>query len=69
MMITDGQKHQQPVLIYTNDCLSDYFELKTSGIHFIHGPQYTPQGLMVEFTDSQGNYYKILEERSYESDQ
>ena len=58
-----------PVLIYTNDCLSNYFELKTLGIHFIHGPQYTPQGLTVEFTDNWGNYYKILEERFYENDQ
>jgi hypothetical protein len=57
---------QEPVLIYTNDCLSNYFELKTSGIHFISGTQYTPQGLMVEFTDKWGNYYKILEERFYE---
>ena len=58
-----------PVLIYTNDCLSNYFELKTFGIHFIHGPQYTPQGLMVEFKDNWGNCYKILEERFYENDQ
>jgi hypothetical protein len=57
---------REPVLIYTNDCLSNYFELKTLGIHFINGPQYTPQGLMVEFTDDWGNYYKILEERFYE---
>jgi len=60
---------QEPVLIYTDDCLSNYFELKTSGIHFTNGPQYTPQGLMVEFTDNWGNYYKILEERVYEVDQ
>ena len=60
---------QEPVLIYTDDCLSNYFELKTSGIQFISGPQYTPQGLVVEFTDNWGNYYKILEERVYETDQ
>jgi hypothetical protein len=57
---------QEPVLIYTNDCLSGYFELKTLGVHFINGPQYTPRGLMVEFMDNWGNYYKILEERFYE---
>jgi hypothetical protein len=60
---------QGPVLIYTNDCLSNYFDLKTSGVHFVNGPQYTPQGLMVEFTDNWGNCYKILEERFYEDDQ
>jgi len=60
---------QGPVLLYTDDCLSNYFELKTLGIHFINGPQYTQQGLMVEFTDNWGNFYRILEERVYESDQ
>jgi hypothetical protein len=59
----------EPVLIHSDDCLSNYFELKTSGVHFVNEPQYTPQGLMVEFTDDWGNCYKILEERVYETDQ
>lgn len=60
---------REPMLIYTDDCLSDYFELKTSGVHFITEPQYTPRGLMAEFTDKWGNYYKMLEERFYEDNQ
>jgi hypothetical protein len=69
LLLNQSADCQEPVLIYTDDCLSNYFELKTSGIHFINGPQYTPKGLMVEFTDNWGNYYKILEERVYEADQ
>jgi hypothetical protein len=69
MMITEEKKYQQPILIYTNDCLNDYLTLKTSGIHFIDGPCYTPEGLVAEFTDKQGNSYKILERRFYEIDQ
>ena len=69
LLLNPGANCQEHVLIYTNDCLSNYFELKTLGVHFINKPQYTPQGLMVEFTDSWGNYYKILEERFYEGDQ
>jgi hypothetical protein len=69
LLLNPGANCQGTVLIYTNDCLSNYFELKTLGIHFIKGPQYTPQGLMVEFKDDWGNYYKILEERFYENDQ
>ena len=59
---------REPVLIYTNDCLKNYFELKTKDIHFKNEPQYTRQGLMLEFADRWGNYYKILEERFYEND-
>ncbi len=69
LLLNPGANCQGQVVIYTDDCLSNYFELKTSGVHFINGPQYTPQGLMVEFTDNWGNYYKILEERFYEDDQ
>jgi len=69
MMITEEKKYQQPVLIYTYNCLNDYLKLKTSGIHFINGPHFAPQGLMAEFTDNEGNCYKILEKRYYENDQ
>lgn len=68
LLLIPGANCQEPVLIHTNDCLSNYFQLKTLGIHFINGPQYTPQGLMLEFKDNWGNYYKILEERFYEDD-
>ena len=69
LLLNPNADCREPVLIYTNDCLSDYFELKTAGINFINEPLYTPQGLMVEFKDRWGNYYKILEERFYEDNQ
>jgi hypothetical protein len=59
---------QQVVLLYTHDCLNDYFKLKALGLHFTTGPLYTARGLMVEFTDTRGNCYKMLEERYYDND-
>ena len=62
-------EQQEPVLIYTDVCLSNYFELKSSGVQIINAPHYTPLGLVIDFADDWGNFYKILEERRYEDNQ
>jgi hypothetical protein len=69
LLLNPRAEFEGSVVIYSNDCLSNYFELKTLGVHFINEPHYTPEGLAVEFTDNWGNCYKILEERLYEDNQ
>ena len=66
LLLKPGIDKCEPVLIYTDDCLNDYFELKISGIRFNNDPKYIPDGLMAEFADGLGNNYKLLERRKYE---
>jgi predicted enzyme related to lactoylglutathione lyase len=53
------------MVVNTDDCLSDYYHLKSAGIHFYNEPQYTPTGLEAEFMDPSGNRCLLIEERSY----
>jgi predicted enzyme related to lactoylglutathione lyase len=53
------------VILNTDDCLKDYYNMKTAGIDFNDQPKYLPIGLAAEFNDSYGNEYILLEERDY----
>jgi predicted enzyme related to lactoylglutathione lyase len=53
------------IVVNTDDCLNDYYNLKTAGIHFYSEPQYLPIGLGAEFMDPSGNRCLLIEERSY----
>lgn len=68
LLLKPDAKKQAPIVVYSNDCLSDYFNLRAYGTPIIKEPYYTPDGLMIEFTDACGNYYKMLEKRAYEND-
>jgi len=59
---------RSPVVVYSRDCLKDYFNLKLYGINFIKEPHYTVEGLTAEFTDNNGNQFRLLEKRTYEED-
>jgi predicted enzyme related to lactoylglutathione lyase len=54
-----------PIILSTDDCLNDYYSLKTAGVSFYNEPQYSPIGLGAEFSDPTGNRYLLIEERIY----
>ena len=56
---------KQEILVHTDDCLRDYYQLNSAGIHFEKRTQYTENGLEVRFSDEYGNQYKLLEKRDY----
>jgi len=56
----------QKAVIYTADCLKDYYELKKRSVT-TGEPFYTAEGLAVDLTDDWGNKYRLLENRNYEA--
>lgn len=56
---------KQEILVHTDDCLRDYYQLNSAGIQFERKTQYTENGLEVRFSDEYGNQYKLLEKRDY----
>jgi predicted enzyme related to lactoylglutathione lyase len=54
-----------PIILSTDDCLNDYYSLKTAGVSFYNEPEYLPIGLGAEFSDPTGNRYLLIEERIY----
>ena len=54
------------LVIASEDCIKDYFKLKSSGVVFASSPTYIKEGLIAEFVDPFGNEYSLLEERDYQ---
>ena len=65
VMDTNNEYQRSRIIINSNDCLSDYHNLKIAGVNFHSEPHYMPIGLGAEFSDPSGNQYLLLEERSY----
>lgn len=67
VVMTDNEKGyaRGQIIINSNDCLSDYHNLKMAGVVFFNEPHYLPMGLGAEFSDPSGNQYLLIEERSY----
>jgi hypothetical protein len=59
------EEELKEIIINTDDCLRDYLQLGLVGIKFEKKPQYTAYGLEVDFTDDNGNKYRLLEQRNY----
>jgi len=59
-------KNKNLIILNTDSCLKDYYELTKRGLGFITPPSYRPGGLAAEFEDSLGNYYILLEQREYD---
>jgi hypothetical protein len=55
-------------IIYTDDCLRDYYFLRKEGVRFLNEPTYTTGGLAAGFIDFSGNTYMLVEERNYTED-
>ena len=55
-------------IIYTEDCLRDYYFLRKEGVRFLNEPTYTTGGLTADFIDLSGNTYVLIEERNYTED-
>ncbi len=53
------------ITLCTNDCLENYYRLKSKGIIFKKSPVYLSEGLCAVFSDPFGNDYTLLEQRSY----
>jgi catechol 2,3-dioxygenase-like lactoylglutathione lyase family enzyme len=62
---TDERQVRGQIIINSHDCLSDYHNLKMTGVVFNNEPHYLPMGLGAEFSDPSGNQYLLIEERSY----
>lgn len=54
------------IILNTDDCLNDYYRLKTNGVVFFTEPQYSSTGLAAYFSDICGNEFLLLEERNYD---
>lgn len=55
------------IVLNTDDCLRDYYKLKSRGIEFINKPEYLSVGLSVQFTDPSGNVFSLFEQRDYQN--
>ena len=53
------------VVLNTDDCLRDYYRLRTLGVNFINKPEYLSVGLSVQFKDPSGNVFALFEQRDY----
>jgi hypothetical protein len=64
--ITSANISSKTVIINTNDCLRDYYNLrKKEEITFYTKPKYLAEGLAFEASDKWGNVYMIIENRNY----
>lgn len=53
------------IVLNTDDCLRDYYKLKTQGVRFLSIPEYLSVGLTVQFADPSGNIFALFEQRDY----
>lgn len=53
------------IVLNTDDCLRDYYKLKTLGVRFVNKPEYLSVGLTVQFADPSGNIFALFEQRDY----
>lgn len=54
------------IVLNTDDCLRDYYKLKTRGVRFLDKPEYLSVGLTVQFADPSGNIFALFEQRDYQ---
>ena len=53
------------LVINTNDCLHDFYNMATGGLNILNKPYYVTEGLVFEALDPWGNRYTFLEKRDY----
>ncbi len=60
--LVGNQAGNHPLLImYTDDCISDYFRLKDRGVEFINEPEQTTTEIYVHAMDLYGNIIVMVE--------
>ncbi|MCX2454046.1 hypothetical protein OQX61_22445 [Pedobacter sp. PLR] len=65
MLVKHEEKDPEVIVIYTQDCLRDFCNLKRQGFQMVSAPVYGKKGLTCEFYDPWGNLTLLLEERDY----
>ena len=55
------------IVLNTDDCLRDYYKLKTLGVRFLNKPEYLSVGLTAQFADPSGNIFALFEQRDYQN--
>lgn len=63
----DVSLRSERIVLNTDDCLRDYYKLKSLGVTFLNKPEYLSVGLSVRFTDPSGNQFSLFEQRDYKS--
>lgn len=64
---TGGNKSGKRIVLNTDDCLRDYYRLKSKGVQFLSKPEYLSVGLSVQFADPSGNIFSLFEQRDYKN--
>lgn len=52
-------------VVLSGDCISDYHLLRKLGVQFLGQLNYCKEGIAINFVDSKGNRYVLLEMRDY----
>ncbi|MFA6945203.1 MAG: hypothetical protein WC220_04805 [Pedobacter sp.] len=65
MQIIENNPEFKYIIFHTDDCLRDYHKYILAGVEFISRPEYTGDGLRVDFLGNADKRYTLLEERTY----
>lgn len=68
MLVQNEEIESEPAILYTDDCLRDYYRLRIKQVADLTLPEYVSEGLSITFSDPSGNRFMLLEKRDYTDD-